>query len=163
MQDLGSPTPERRKGNFAVVGALDFQHRRLHGAPVWEMHWQPMSTIVDATGTEHHLPDAISVDDEVITEWSGRAGRTRHPLLRAHYADLAWEIPRFRRAELTVRADVTMARTAIDGYLEAVERGLAPEDLYAWNYIERAVELAASINDLRTPAAREAGCIPVSV
>ena len=83
----------------------------------------------------------------LIREWCERAPRTRHPLLRARYADLAWEIARFRRAELSVRAAVAMARMAIVGYLDAVERRLTPEDLCAWNYIERAIELAARISD----------------
>ncbi len=144
---LTAPTTEQRKGNFAVVGAFDFQHPRLYGVPVWDMHWQPLSTGVDKTGKEHHSPDVVQVDDEVIQEWSSRAVSARHPLLRARYSDLSWEIARFRRKELARKADATMARTAIDGYLDGVERGLAAEDVYAWVYIERALELAVSIND----------------
>lgn len=144
---LTEPTSELHKGNFAIVGAMDFQHPRLYGVPVWQMHWQPLSTGTDAAGKEHHSPDVAQVDDEVIQQWSNRAATARHALLRARYADLAWEIARFRRSELTRRADVAMARTAIDGYLDAVERSLTAEDLYAWVYIERALELAVSIND----------------
>lgn len=146
MLDLGEPTAAQRKGNFAVVEAFNFQHPRLYGLPIWEMHWQPLSSATDAAGTQHHSPDVTQVDDEVIHEWSNRAGMARHPLLRARYADLAWELAKFRRSELTRRAEVAMARIAVDGYLDAVERSLTAEDLYAWAYIERALELAVSIN-----------------
>ncbi len=78
----------------------------------------------NTAGVDHHWPDVALADDEVIDEWSRRAGTVRHPLLRARYADLAWEITRFRRSELTRRADVRMAHAAVDGYLDAVERKL---------------------------------------
>ncbi len=145
--DLGQPTPAQRKGNFAVIEAFNFQHVRDNGPPTWEMHWQPLGSATDKTGTLHTFPDVTQVDDEVIQEWSTRASAARHPLLRARYADLAWEIAKFRRNELTHRADVVMARIAVDGYLDAVERGLTAEDLYAWVYIERALEFAALIRD----------------
>lgn len=147
MLDLGEPTPAQAKGNFAVIEAFNFQHARDNGPPVWEMHWQPLSSATDRTGTLHTFPDVTQVDDEVIQEWSTRALAARHPLLRARYADLAWEVAKFRRNELTRRADFSMARIAIDGYLNAVERGLTAEDLYAWVYIDRALELAARISD----------------
>lgn len=147
MADLVGPTAGERKGGFAVVEALNFQHPRLYGVPIWQMHWQPLGSATDTAGRQHSSPDVTQVDDEVIQEWSNRAVSARHPLLRARYADLAWEVARFRRSELTRRADVIMARVAVDGYLDAVERSLTAEDLYAWVYIERALELAASISD----------------
>src|SRR5207302_1236876 len=127
--------------------ALEFGPRRLHGAPDWDMYWQPMASAIDGAGKQHYLPDAARVDDEVIQQWSERAGTARHALLRARYGDLAWEIAKFRRGELTRPPDVAMARIAIDGYLDAVDRGLTANDVYAWIYLERAIELAATISD----------------
>jgi len=147
MTDLPADTPELRKGNFALVGALDFQHRVLHADPVWEMHWQPLSTAVDAEGNARHSPEARVVDDEIVGHWSARAEAAHHPVLRSRYADLAWELPRFRHRELKLRPDVTRARTAIDGYLDSVERSLTADDFDAWNDIGRALELATTIND----------------
>src|SRR5437588_9684428 len=101
LADLGTPTPAQRKGNVALVEALEFGPRRLHGAPDWDMYWQPMASAIDGAGKQHYLPDAARVDDEVIQQWSERAGTARHALLRARYGDLAWEIAKFRRGELT--------------------------------------------------------------
>jgi hypothetical protein len=147
LNDLAQFTPEQRRGNWALVSALEFQPRRMYGAPIWDMYWQPLSTATDAEGKDHYLPDAALADGEIIQQWSERAGTTRHPLLRARYADLAWEITRYRRRELTRRPNVAMARIAIDGYLDAAQGGLISDDIYAWNHVERAIELAASISD----------------
>jgi len=148
LADIGKFTPEQIKGNFALVRAVDFQPRRMYGEPIWDMYWQPLGSAVDHAGKNHYLPDAADVDVEVIDSWKARAQSARHPLLRARYGDLAWEVAYFRRRELGLRRrDVTMARIAIESYLDAVERTLFIDDIYAWNDIERAIELALSIND----------------
>jgi hypothetical protein len=147
LSDLGKFTPEQRRGNFALVAALEFQPRRMYGEPIWDMYWQPMGSATDKAGKYHYFPDVADVDSEIIEQWSARAQTTRHPLLRARYADLAWEVTYYRRKELERRPDVAMPRTAIDGYLDATEATLFIDDIYAWNYVERAIELAASIRD----------------
>lgn len=147
LNDLGNFTPDQRRGNFALVAALEFQPRRMYGEPIWAMYWQPLSSATDRQGTNHFFPDVAAVDAEIIQQWSARAQSTRHPLLRARYADLAWEVPKFRGRDIGVRPDVAMARSAIDGYLDAVEETLFADDIYAWNYVERAIELAALIGD----------------
>jgi hypothetical protein len=146
LHDLGNFTQEQRRGNFALVSALEFQPRRMYGRPIWEMYWQPLSSATDAAGKDHLFPDVAIVDAEIIEQWRSRVQTTRHPLLRARYADLAWEVTRFRK-DLARRPDVAMARSAIDGYLDAVDGTLFVDDIYAWNYVERAIELAASIGD----------------
>ena len=148
LNDLGKFTPEQCRGNFALVAALEFMPRRMYGGePIWDMYWQPLSSATDKAGKDHFLPDVAVVDAEIIEQWAARAQTTRHPLLRARYADLAWEVTQYHRKELGRRPDVTMARGAIDGYLDAVEGTLFVDDIYAWNYVERAIELGASIND----------------
>jgi hypothetical protein len=146
LHDLGNFTQEQRRGNFALVSALEFQPRRMYGEPIWDMYWQPLSSATDAAGKDHLFPDVAMVDAEIIEQWCSRVQTTRHPLLRARYADLAWEVTRFRK-DLARRPDVAMARSAIDGYLDAVDGTLFVDDIYAWNYVERAIELAASIGD----------------
>jgi hypothetical protein len=147
LNDLGKFTPEQRKGNWTLVSAVEFQPRRMYGEPIWEMYWQPLSSATDKAGKNHHFPDAAVVDVEIIQQWTARAQTTRHPLLRARFADLAWEITRYRRKELALRPDASLARIAIDSYLDALDGTLFVDDIYAWNYVERAIELAASIND----------------
>ena len=127
MNDLSAATPEVRKGNFAVVEALDFQPRHTYGEPVWVMHWQPLSTAADTAGNVHHFPEARVVDIEIIGQWLERSQAAQHPVLGARYADLAWEFSRIRQGELKRRPDVTCARTAIDSYRDSVERSLTAD------------------------------------
>jgi hypothetical protein len=149
LKDLGHPLQaNERRGAFAVVQALYFSGRRSYGAPVYDMYWQPLSTWVDDKGAHHHQPDVVTVDDEIIYEWSERAQASEHPVLRARYADLAWEIAKFRAA--AVRAappDVMNARTAVDAYLNVVRGDLARDNFAAWLSLARAAELAATIRD----------------
>jgi Domain of unknown function (DUF4209) len=146
LHDLGEFTQEQRRGNFALISALEFQPRRMYGEPIWDMYWQPLSSATDASGKDHFFPDVSIVDADTLDQWCFRGQTTRHPLLRARYADLAWEVTRYRK-DLARRPDVAMARSAIDGYLGAVEGTLFVDDIYAWNYVERAIDLAASIRD----------------
>jgi uncharacterized protein DUF4209 len=147
--------PLERRGAFAVVGALNFASRRLYGPAVWNMHWQPLSSWTDNQKRVHHIPDINLADDDTIREWARRARTSQHPVLRARYGDLAWEVARFRKAAArdkpgappTIRPDPENASVAIDAYLEAVQRRLAHEVFDAWRYLGRAVELAASIRD----------------
>ena len=144
-----------KRGAFAVIGALHFMSRRTYGTPVWNMEWQPLSGWTDNQGGVHHDPDVAQVDDDIIREWAHRARAAQHPILRARYADLAWEIAKLRNAAARddqdcgrpLRPDVDNARIAIDAYLEAVERQLAHEFFHAWRYLGRAIELAVSISD----------------
>ena len=69
----------------------------MYGQPIWDMYWQPLSSATDTAGKDHFFPDVAIVDAEVIEQWCSRAETTRHPLLRARYADLAWEVMRYRK------------------------------------------------------------------
>jgi hypothetical protein len=147
--------PAERRGAFAVVGGLYFMSRRSYGKPVWNMHWQPLSTMSDKNGTDYHSPDVKLAGDDTIREWSRRARHAEHPVLQARYADLAWEVAKYRlvaapkgaEAPKPIRPNADDARRAIDGYIDAVERGLAHDVFDAWRYLGRAVKLAATIGD----------------
>jgi hypothetical protein len=156
--DLGARPPDVRKGAFAVIGALEFQRKRLHATPTWDMYWQPLGSIGNQS-----FPDVAIVDDEILTDWIARSSALAHPVLRARFSDLAWEIGRYRRnqarqagTELPQNPGVGLARQAIDSYLDAIERRLVPEHLHAWFTLSRAIELAASISDpIRIERAKE--------
>ena len=147
--------PLEKRRAFAVVAGLNFTSRRFYGPAVWDMHWQPMSSWTDNQRRLHHVPDVTLTDDETIREWARRARASQHPVLRARYADLAWEVAKFLKAKAREKAqavppfqpDAESARLAIEAYLEAVEQGLAQEVFDAWRYLGRAVELAATIRD----------------
>jgi lysyl-tRNA synthetase class 1 len=155
LHDLGEFTQEQRRGNFALISALEFQPRRMYGEPIWDMYWQPLSSATDTSGKDHFFPDVSIVDADTMDQWCFRGRTTRHPLLRARYADLAWEVTRYRK-DLARRPDVAIARSAIDGYLDAVEGTLFVDDIYAWNYVERAISGMRFGGSTRSHGARRA-------
>jgi hypothetical protein len=148
--------PGERRGIFAVIEGLRLASRRSYGDPVWDMHWQPLSGWTDRSGSVHHSPNIDSAGDDTIREWSRRGRLSQHPVLRARYADLAWEVAKFRLRTAGKNADAPRpispnaddARRAIDAYLEAVGRGLSVDEFRAWHYLGRSVELAATIRDV---------------
>jgi hypothetical protein len=157
MSQRDQPLSRAEKGGaFALLGALNFMSRRQYGKPVWDMYWQPLSGWTDRQGTVHHDPDVTQVGDSIISEWQWIARSAEHPVLRARYADVAWEVAKFRVAAARrtketpapTKPDAEDAAQAIDGYLQAVEGNLAPEIYDAGRYLGRAVELAATINDV---------------
>ncbi len=147
--------PGERRGLFAVVEGLRFMSRRSYGEPVWDMYWQPLSGWTDNTGAVHHSPDVALVGDDTIREWSRRGRVTQHPILRARYADLAWEVAKYRirtgvknpQAPRPMPPNADDARRAIDAYLAAIADDLATDEFRAWHYLSRVVELAATIRD----------------
>ena len=147
--------PGEKRGLFAVIEGLRFVSRRSYGEPVWEMYWQPLSGWTDNKGDVHHSPDIVHVGEDTIREWSRRGRNSQHPILRARYADLAWEIAKYRirmagknpQAPRPMPPNADDARRAIDSYLDAVARDFAVDEFRAWHYLGRAVELTASIRD----------------
>ena len=82
----------------------------------------------------------------MVDYWRERARATPHPVLRARYADLSWEIPKGKRIS-GARPDADMARVAVDAYLEAIQRHRYSETSDAADASKRALELALSLRD----------------
>jgi hypothetical protein len=103
----------------------------------WGTHFGPRS----ADGS---LPDMKQNGALLIGHWQRRADEVRHPVLRARYADLVWDLKRVVTGE---RPDIKFARLAIDTYLEAISSKLYHEGVHGIVCATRALGLALSIND----------------
>ncbi len=145
--------PAERKGAHAELSALRFSPR--HGAPGrWGIYWNELTSAVSRDGAEVLSPDVADVDEEILAHWIARSQHARHPVLRARYADLAWEIGRFLRAqakrgglEIGSAIPVSLCHSAIDAYLEVVRCNQFQDEFRAWLYLGRALELALSVRD----------------
>lgn len=80
-----------------------------------------------------------------IEYWRARANEETHPLLRARYADLVWELECIT-SPLRPR-DHVCARIAIAGYLEGIRSGLASYPMLVNDLLDRALDIAAKLND----------------
>jgi hypothetical protein len=133
--------PER-KGAWAEGSAFNFM---VPADSPWGTYYGPVVIGTNGDGSPFYAPDLKEVDIEVITHWERRSEVTPHPVLRARYADLVWDL---KKQAVGQRAEVLFARRAIDAYLDAITGKLYGGFLiYALQASERALELAVSIND----------------
>lgn len=87
-----------------------------------------------------------------MQHWIDRAKTIKHPVLKARYADLAWDMS---RAITNVSSDPDMARIAIDAYLDSLAKGVQPNVHSEFEATIRALDLAEMLRDKdRIDAAR---------
>lgn len=82
---------------------------------------------------------------ETIEYWRTRADEEPHPILRARYADLVWELEHLTNPANS--RDHSRARIAIASYLKGVRSGLASHPMLANDLLDRALDIAAKLND----------------
>jgi len=167
--DPKTSTPEERTGRFAEIAAWRFMRADGTECEPWGIYWGPLGSGTLADGkTPFYRPDVAEIDEEILAHWIGRAATAKHPVIRSRYADLAWEIGRYLKRSakdrqdspkppITINTPVSLAQAAIDGYLDAVERGLAEDEYHSWKFLDRAIGLSISLNDKgRTARAKAA-------
>ena len=120
----------------------------------WDTHFGPNGTRDDGKGGRTYIPSLDGLDGTFIDHWRRRADVVKHPVLKARYCDLVWDLSHLATGN---RSDVDFARRAIDAYLGSVEPDCLPADIHRFAAIIRALELAAKIKDAaRLQAARGA-------
>jgi cation transport regulator ChaC len=135
-------TEAERRGAWAEASAFNFT---LMDESPWHTRYGPDSTAIKADGTPRYAPDIAEIDEEIITHWEHRSSVAQHPILRARYADLTWDL---KKTVTSKPADIQYAQRAIDAYLDGVTAKLYKEPLiHAALASKRALTLALSIND----------------
>src|SRR5712692_3701494 len=146
-RSLQSPSEEESFAAWAEVLGFALQADRTGKSP-WRTFFGPTGSLTREDGKPIYYPDIADADARVIGHWHGRAKTISHPILKARYADLAWEMC---TAIAGMRRDSAMARLAIDAYLASVF--VEPHDRFG--AVLRALDLAALIRDPeRTKRAR---------
>jgi hypothetical protein len=155
-----SLTMPQRRGAWADMEGLRFQRPMTDKRWPWGIYWGAVASGTTAGGTEVFFPDANFVADDILDHWKQRASQSRHPALRARFADLAWEIGRYRKTQarrtdarpgtMQIETDlpVSLAHAAIDSLLELVERGWLRDEFEGWQLLSRALELSLEVGDL---------------
>jgi lysyl-tRNA synthetase class 1 len=152
-QALKKPSKGENLGAWAEALAFALSTHRSDSNP-WNTYFGPMATMVDAEGKTRYVPDVSGTPAEVLDHWVQRADSLKHPVLKARYADLAWDLAYVIGKR---RRDPATARKAIDAYLVSATEQFRPEDHYRYNAIERALDLAILLSDAgRIDAARAA-------
>ena len=135
-------TTDERKG--ALAEATAFNLRLMDESP-WHTRYGPMFTVAKQDGTPHYAPDIAEIDEEMINHWEQRSSAIQHPLLRARYADVTWDL---KKAVTGNPATVQLAHRAIDAYLDGVVTKRCKEpSVIAVQACQRALDIALTIND----------------
>lgn len=140
---LQSPTASENFGAWAETLAFALVDTRMHASP-WGTYFGPMGSGTDKDGKITYFPDIADADAQVIAHWSVRAKTATHPVLKARYADLAWDMC---TVIAKTRRDPEMARLAIDAYLASVPSTVRTERHDQFVAALRALDLAVMIRD----------------
>ncbi len=124
---------------FRVIPSSDTQE-----SP-WHVHFAPLIDTVDAEGRAFQSPALSDIVPDFLEHWKRRALATPHPVLRARYADLVWDM-----TELVCgrRPEIANVHIAIDAYNDAVNNEVWTSRSQVIHYLSRALALSLATNDL---------------
>ena len=149
--DLKDLTPAENLGAWAEVLAFALANG-AHGVSPWDTYFRPLGSGTRQNGTIVYSPDIAGTDAEVIGHWATRAKAVTHPVLKARYADLAWDMSRVVAGK---SPDPEMARIASDEYLISITQGFRKETHDRFVVVLRALDLGLMLGDQpRVEAAR---------
>jgi len=140
-QSLTAQGRDEQSGAWAELSAFQFAAGR--GEP-WGTYFGPLSSGTRSDGLEFYFPDVREADSEIVGYWKARVSEVSHPVLRARYADVVWDLS---EAAGKIRRDPSFARIAIDSYIDTVDAGLFKAPTEAALYLTRAMDLGLSLND----------------
>jgi len=144
---------ERRRV-WAEISAFNFMPSTRPEGSIWETYFAPSMSATRPDGTEVHSPDIKDVDGAIISYWAKRSGEAHHPIMRARYADLVWDLSRIVTGN---RPEIAHAQHAIDAYIDVIDKKFYFNEAQAEDFVQRALGLAIRINDtLRTSKAKTA-------
>jgi hypothetical protein len=128
---------------WAESAAMRFYRRADREDSVWGTTFGPMMTGTNEDGTPFYNPDIREVDATTIEHWKTRSLECKHPILRARYSDLVWDLSQVAASQ---KPDISFARGAIEAYIEAARLSYK-HAVQPIHYLERALDLALSIRD----------------
>ncbi|MGO8186978.1 DUF4209 domain-containing protein [Rhizobium leguminosarum] len=128
---------------WADLVAFAFQAEQ-EDRPPWNTYFGPYGSGADHDGNVVYFPDVRQLTPEIVDHWEQRVDAIVHPVMKARYADLVWDLSR-NAAER--RPDVRFARIAIENYIASVTDGRNADDHDDMEAMKRALQLATSIRD----------------
>jgi lysyl-tRNA synthetase, class I len=150
-QELGQLEAAENLGAWAEVLAFALVGARTQESP-WNTFFAPIGTLMGKDGSVQYSPDIAGTPPSVLGHWAERAKSLTHPVLKARYADLVWDMA---AAIGGVRRDPNMARVAIDSYVESCSSERREELHERLEAALRAFDLARQINDGERVAQRK--------
>lgn len=129
---------------IAEVMAFDFCEDYGNQSSGWGTYYGPMMVLKNDDGTFTESPSIQKVTPQIIQYWSERAMASKHPVLRARYADLVWD---FSKVVTKTPPHYTMDHIVIDSIIEIAQRNCHKHEVYVIKKLERALSLAVALKD----------------
>jgi polyhydroxyalkanoate synthesis regulator phasin len=139
----GHLSTEEWKAFLSEHSVFFFMESR-EGTSAWGTYFAPMVEWTQGETTFRN-PDIAQLDAETITYWGERAAAITNPVMKARYADAAWD---FAKVIANSKPNYECALMAIDGYVEATNRHFYTMEIEAVQWLVRALHLARSVGDL---------------
>lgn len=119
---------------------LDLTER---GENPWQSCFRPMSVATSPDGTSVANPPMTTATGDHVAHWIARARSAKHPVMKARYADVAWELGRLITG---AKKDLSIAHLAFAAYIDSTRDG-AGDLLDRFQHGGRALDLAAQTGD----------------
>lgn len=151
LQEAGALVPREL---VAEHTAFNFHANYPDNDSGWGLYFGPVMTGAAADGTPWEIPNLADVTPEMLDYWRARADSSTHPVMRARYADLLWELPAKLSHIAGVRRDAQMAVRAVESYLDAVATRRYEHETEFADKARRALEISLMLgsDDLVTRA-----------
>ncbi len=107
-------------------------------------YFGPRAVFTDDKGQPIDFPCITQVTSSVIEHWKSRAESARHPIIKARFADLVWDLT---NPATNQRPEHQFALIAIDTYMLIAAKKLLDSESITQIKLGRAYDLAKSIND----------------
>lgn len=138
----GDLSEEDWKGYIAEYSVFFFGEGD-DGESVWGTYFRPMVEFTQGQNTVRN-PDITQLDADTLIHWQQRAAETSNPVMKARYADAAWD---FANLIANRQPDYKCAGLAIDGYIEATNQHFYKWENEGVQWLVRALHLARSVGD----------------
>lgn len=142
LDECAKGSNEEHKACFAEIAALQMPLVNNFKRSKWDTRYSPVMEGRLEDGTPYFFPDIANFDAAVIKYWGKRATDAKHPVFRARYADVVWDMT---KAATGGKPPFEMAQIAIDAYIECGTR--FPNTDTAEVRLERALEISLSVRD----------------
>jgi hypothetical protein len=138
----GDLSEEDWKGYIAEYSVFFFGEGGK-GESVRGTYLRPMVEFTQGQNTIRK-PDITRLDADTLVHWQQRAIETNNPVMKARYADAAWD---FAKPIANLQPDYKCAHLAIDGYIEATARHFYQWENEGVQWLVRALHLARGVGD----------------
>jgi hypothetical protein len=137
-------TEEQQRGVWAEIAPFKFRPTPPDETSPWGTYFRPLNNGTGENGIATYEPDLANADQDVVRYWEERAGNSKHPVMKARYADVVWDLSHKITGH---RPSIKCAHTAIDAYVDTAQRHLYSDSTVGVLYLTRALNLAISIGD----------------